>query len=82
VLKVAHHGSKTSTTPQFLAVVDPEVAVISVGAENKFGHPSPEVMGRLNNRLGKDKVYRTDKNGTIEFTTDGERLWMKKPYRM
>jgi len=82
VLKVAHHGSKTSTTPQFLAVVDPEVAVISVGAENKFGHPSPEVMGRLNNRLGKDKVYRTDKNGTIEFTTDGERLWMRKPYRM
>lgn len=76
VLKVAHHGSKTSTSSQFLAVVDPEVAVISVGANNPFGHPSPEVVERLIDRLGEEKVYRTDANGTIEFITDGERLWV------
>jgi len=76
VLKVAHHGSKTSTSPQFLAVVDPEVAVISVGVDNPFGHPSREVVERLKGRLGEDKVYRTDTNGTIEFITDGERLWV------
>ncbi len=76
VLKVAHHGSKTSTSPQFLAVVDPQIAVISVGADNPFGHPSPEVVERLGARLGEEKVYRTDTNGTIEFITDGERLWV------
>ena len=77
VLKVAHHGSKTSTSPQFLAVVDPAVAVISVGADNSFGHPSSEVVERLISRLGVENVYRTDINGTIEFITDGERLWVK-----
>jgi len=77
VLKVAHHGSKTSTSPQFLAVVNPEVAVISVGGNNTFGHPSPEVVERLVDRLSEEKLYRTDKNGTIEFITNGERLWVK-----
>jgi len=77
VLKVAHHGSETSTTSQFLAAVAPEVAVISVGADNPFGHPGPEVMERLIGRLGEDNVYRTDEDGTIEFITDGERLWVR-----
>jgi competence protein ComEC len=77
VLKVAHHGSKTSTTSQFLAAVDPEVAVISVGVNNTFGHPAQDVLDRLINRLGKGNVYRTDVNGTIEFITDGETLWVK-----
>ena len=77
VLKVAHHGSKTSTSPQFLAVVDPQIAVISVGLDNPFGHPSTEVVKRLGARLGGEKVYRTDTNGTIEFITDGERLWVR-----
>jgi competence protein ComEC len=77
VLKVAHHGSETSTSQQFLAAVDPEVAVISVGEDNPFGHPSPEVWERLIDRLGEDNVYRTDEDGTIEFITDGERLWVK-----
>jgi len=76
VLKVAHHGSKTSSSQQFLAAVDPEVAVISAGADNPFGHPSPEVVERLIDRLGKDNVYRTDQDGTIELITDGERLWV------
>jgi competence protein ComEC len=76
VLKVAHHASETSTTSQFLAAVDPELAVISVGADNSFGHPGPEVVKRLIDRLGEDNVYRTDEDGTIEFITDGERLWL------
>ena len=77
VLKVAHHGSDTSTTSQFLAAIDPRVAVISVGANNPFGHPSPRVTQRLIDRLGEDNVYRTDEGGTIEFITDGERLWVR-----
>jgi competence protein ComEC len=77
VLKVPHHGSKTSTTPQFLAAVDPEIAVISVGADNRFGHPSLEVVERLEEKLGQDRVYLTSEDGTIEFITDGERLWVR-----
>lgn len=59
------------------AVVGPDIAVISVGADNPFGHPSSEVVGRLVDRLGEDKVYRTDENGTIEFINDGEKLWVR-----
>jgi competence protein ComEC len=77
VLKVAHHGSDTSTASQFLSAVAPEVAVICVGAGNPFGHPSSEVMERLIARLGADNVYRTDEHGTIEFITDGELLWVR-----
>jgi competence protein ComEC len=77
VLKIAHHGSDTSTTEEFLAVVNPQVAVISVGAEDRFGHPSDEVMERLTEIVGEDKIYLTAESGTIEFTTDGERLWVE-----
>ena len=77
VLKVAHHGSRTSTSPEFLAVVDPDVAAISVGANNRFGLPNVEVVNRLTERLGNDMVYLTSNDGTIEFVTDGERLWVE-----
>jgi len=77
VLKVAHHGSDTSTTPEFLAVVNPQLAVISVGADNEYGHPSDEVLSRLEDRLGSENIYRTDEDGTVEFITDGERLWVR-----
>ena len=77
VLKVAHHGSNTSTTPEFLAVVNPQLAVISAGADNRFNHPTPEIMQRLEEKLGPENVYRTDRNGTAEFITDGERLWVR-----
>jgi len=77
VSKIAHHGSKTSTSQQFLAAVEPEVAVICVGADNPFGHPSGDVMNRLIDRLGEDSVYRTDEDATIEFITDGESLWVR-----
>ena len=77
VLKVAHHGSKTSTCPQFLSLTAPEIAVISAGADNPFGHPSPEVLERLEATLGEDRVYLTSQTGTIEFVTDGEKLWVQ-----
>jgi len=65
ILKVAHHGSKTSSTEEFLKEVNPKIALIGVGKNNKFGHPSKEVLDRLNRF--KTKVYRTDLNGEIEI---------------
>ena len=73
ILKVAHHGAKTSTSQRFLAALDPHVAIISVGAENSFGHPHQETIDKLDDK----RVYRTDLQGTIELTTDGTRLWIK-----
>lgn len=77
VLKVAHHGSDTSTSSEFLAVVDPQVAVISAGKNNKFGHPHPEVIERLKAELIEDKIYTTGERGTVEFITDGQKLWVE-----
>ena len=77
VLKVAHHGSDTSTTPGFLMVVDPHLAVILVGADNRFGHPVGEVLERLEEGIDPENIFRTDEHGTIEFITDGERLWVE-----
>ncbi len=77
VLKVAHHGSDTSTTEEFLDAVDPRLAVVSTGGDSSSAHPAPEVVGRLEGKLRAEDVYRTDEHGTIEFITDGERLWMK-----
>ncbi len=77
VLKVGHHGSDTSTSAGFLVTVDPSIAVISVGADNTFGHPDDEVMARLEEEIGGENIYRTDEHGTIEFITDGERLWVR-----
>jgi competence protein ComEC len=70
VLKVSHHGSATSTSAEFISVVKPQIAVISVGAENRFGHPDSEVLARLQEML----IYRTDQSGSIEFITNGEYL--------
>ncbi len=70
VLKVGHHGSAASTSTAFLARVAPQVAVISVGAENRFGHPSPEVLARL----ASVQVLRTDQHGRIEVISDGQKL--------
>jgi competence protein ComEC len=78
VLKVAHHGSASSSTAGFLAVAKPEAAVISVGAENRFGHPGPQVIKRLEvTGVAEDNIFRTDLSGTIQFTTDGSGLWVK-----
>jgi competence protein ComEC len=71
-LKVAHHGSKTSTTDPFLSAAHPAFAAISVGRDNAFGHPSPEVTGRL--EAAGVRVYRTDRDGAITVSTDGRAL--------
>jgi competence protein ComEC len=73
VLKVAHHGAANATSASLLAAVHPAVAVISVGADNTYGQPSPQVL----QRLGDSLVYRTDLNGRVKLSTDGERLWME-----
>ncbi len=73
VLKVAHHGSASSTSPEFLAAVQPLLAVVSVGQDNDYGLPSPETLDRLEPR----PVFRTDQNGDIEISTDGEKLWVE-----
>jgi competence protein ComEC len=77
VLKVPHHGGNTSSSVAFLKVVNPKLVVISVGADNKFGHPSPQVLNRLEELVGEEHVLRTDEQGTIEVVTDGERVWVR-----
>ena len=72
VLKVGHHGSAYSSTPAFIGAVAPAIAVISVGRENLFGHPAPSTLVTLQ-RAGA-RVYRTDRDGAVTITTDGERL--------
>jgi competence protein ComEC len=71
-LKVAHHGSKTSTIDEFLSGSHPAIAAISAGRDNSFGHPSPEVLERL--EAAGVRVYRTDRDGAITATTDGRAL--------
>ena len=72
VLKVAHHGSKYSTSDLFLENVKPEIAVISVGAKNTYGHPTPEVLQRL--EKSGIKMFRTDKDGDVKFVSDGKNI--------
>jgi len=73
VLKVAHHGSNDSSSLDFLRVANPQVAVISCGTANLYGHPGQATLERLNQQM----IYRTDLSGTVEFTTDGTALWVK-----
>jgi competence protein ComEC len=72
VLKVAHHGSRTSSTEDFLDAVHPAFALISAGFENSYGHPHPLIVGRLNDR--HTEILRTDVNGLITVRTDGKHL--------
>lgn len=74
VLKVGHHGSATSSTAEFLAAVDPRIAVISVGAGNVYHHPSPDVLRALSDRGAE--VLRTDQVGDVVIRTDGDRIWI------
>jgi competence protein ComEC len=76
-LKVPHHGSSTSSSVAFLNAVNPKLAVISVGADNRFGHPAPQVLERLEDLVGEERILRTDEDGTVEVVTDGERVWVK-----
>jgi competence protein ComEC len=72
VLKVGHHGSKNSTTPEFLAAVQPLVGIISAGEDNPYGHPSAELLERLES--AGVRILRTDRNGAVQVVTDGRGL--------
>ena len=72
VIKVGHHGSNTSSSSSFIEKVNPEIAVISVGENNKYDHPDKDVI-KAYEKLGT-KIYRTDLNGNIVISTDGENL--------
>lgn len=63
ILKVAHHGSNTSSTKEFISYVSPTYSIISCGIDNKYGFPNQDVL----NRLSKSKIYRTDKSGNIKI---------------
>ncbi|MYA62946.1 MAG: DNA internalization-related competence protein ComEC/Rec2 [Dehalococcoidia bacterium] len=77
VLKVAHHGSDTSSSAPFLGAVSPRAAVISAGQDNRFGHPDPEVVERLEGLMPPSRIFKTFERGTITFETDGSALSVK-----
>ena len=72
-LVLPHHGSRTSSSEAFLDAVDPGVAIVSVGARNRHGHPHPEVVARY----AGIALYRTDEHGDVTLRSDGERLWVR-----
>jgi competence protein ComEC len=72
VLKVGHHGSKNSTMPEFLESVGPQIAIISAGEQNPYGHPSAELLERL--RESGARILRTDEAGAVQVVTDGHSL--------
>lgn len=75
ILKVAHHGSKTSSIKEFINTVSPKYAVIGVGKDNKFGHPSEKTLETLNDK--NVKIYRTDISGEIIIIIDGDSVKVK-----
>ncbi len=75
VLKVGHHGSKYSTGEEFLRAVNPKIAVISVGGKNTYGHPTAEVLQKLE-KFGI-KTFRTDQDGTVQMLSDGNNIQVK-----
>jgi competence protein ComEC len=76
ILKVGHHGSAYSSTPEFLAVVHPKIAIISCGRHNVFGHPSPQTLAALH--AAGAATYRTDVNGGVTLTVDGDHVKVRQ----
>lgn len=76
VLKIGHHGSRNATSQNFLGVVQPKFAVISVGAKNTFGHPNKTVLNRLE-KMGTE-IFRTDEEGDVKMTSDGVEIKLKE----
>ena len=70
ILKVGHHGSKTSSSKEFINEINPKYSIISVGKNNRYGHPNKEVLYNLN----KSKIYRTDQDGSIMFKVMNDKL--------
>ena len=75
VIKVGHHGSRTSTSQELLTAVMPSAAVVSVAADSPFGHPSEEVMERVAGSTGLTYLYSTAEHGSVRFSSDGIRWW-------
>ena len=73
ILKVGHHGSKTSSNQCFIDKINPKYSIISVGRNNRYNHPNEEVIKRLEN----SKVYRTDKDGTVEIKINNKIVFQK-----
>jgi len=69
ILKVPHHGSLSSSTPEFIRALRPNIAVFSAGRNNRFGHPAPDVLERY--KAAGVQIFRTDLNGEVDITTDG-----------
>ena len=70
VLKVGHHGSKTSSSKNFISKINPKYSIISVGKNNRYGHPNKEVL----NNLSDSKIYRTDQDGSVMFKIKNNKL--------
>jgi len=70
VIKIGHHGSNTSTSADFIKQISPQIAIIMVGKDNKYGHPKDEIIERINSTNAK--IYRTDEQGNILIISDGE----------
>ena len=70
VLKVGHHGSKTSSGKDFINEINPKYSIISVGKNNRYGHPNKEALNTLKN----SKIYRTDQDGSIMFKIKNNKL--------
>ena len=70
VLKVGHHGSKTSSSEEFIKSINPKYSIISVGKNNKYGHPNKEVL----NNLEQSEIYRTDQDGSVMFKINNNNL--------
>ena len=73
VLKVGHHGSKTSSSKDFIDEIKPKYSIISVGKNNRYGHPNKEVL----NNLSDSKIYRTDQDGSIMLKIKNNKLKIK-----
>jgi competence protein ComEC len=76
VIKVPHHGSKGSIEAAFLSAVSPEIATISVGAQNSYGHPAPEMLAAY--RALGSQLFRTDQHGAITIETEGNHMGLRQ----
>lgn len=76
IMTTPHHGSNSSSTPEFIAAVDPGLVLISSGSDNHYGHPHPETLATLSRRLPPGRILNTAEVGAIQVETDGEGLWI------
>ena len=76
VMTAPHHGSRSSSTPKFIAAVDPQLVLISAGLDNQYGHPHPETLATLAKHVSTERILVTSESGAIQIETDGTRLWL------